>query len=288
MAGTANDDVDRTLAGDGTVGRTRTVLVTFLGSIVRRMGGWFPVSGAVEVLGRSGLDAAGVRTAVFRLKQRGWLVPESRANVKGYALTASALEALAAGDEVIWHARQPARLDQGWCIVNFTVAESARALRHRLRSHLAALGFGNVGSAVWIAPARMLDAARQAIDELGLGGQSIVFVGDYAGGQDLEKLIGSGWDLPAIAERYRAFIELYGERSRILDGTEVIDGQEALRLHLAAVDDWRRLPFRDPGLPPEILPADWPGPAAVALFEKLTLQLEGRALAHAAGFWPTA
>ena len=65
------------------------------------------------------------------------------------------------------------------------------------------------------------------------------------------------------------------------------DGAEALRLYLAVVDDWRQLPFRDPGLPAEVLGDAWPGPEAVALFETLTRQLEGRALAHAAGFWPS-
>jgi phenylacetic acid degradation operon negative regulatory protein len=51
------------------------------------------------------------------------------------------------------------------------------------------------------------------------------------------------------------------------------------------IDQWRKLPFRDPGLPREILPADWSAPAAGALFEGLVAALEDPALAHAAKHW---
>jgi phenylacetic acid degradation operon negative regulatory protein len=35
-----------------------------------------------------------------------------------------------------------------------------------------------------------------------------------------------------------------------------------------------------------VLAADWSAPEAGALFHKLVTILEGRALAHAAGYWP--
>ncbi|WP_406443763.1 PaaX family transcriptional regulator [Streptomyces sp. NBC_00631] len=267
--------------------RSRTVLVSFLGAIVRKMGNWMPIAGTVELLTASGLDAASVRTAVFRLKKRGWLESESRAGMRGYALTPAALEALAAGDEVIWHARQPAELGDGWCFVNFSVPESARALRHRLTAHLTSLGFGNIGSAVWIAPARMLPAAQRAIAELELTGQCAVFVGDYVAGQPLTAMVRGGWDLDEIDLRYREFLSVYeGEADRLTEAA-VIDGRHAYVTYLAVIDHWRKLPFRDPGLPREVLPANWSGPAAVQLFERMVTILEGRALAHAAAYWST-
>ena len=135
--------------------QSRTTVVTFLGAVVRPLGDWMPIAGAVDLLGQAGLDAPSVRTAVHRLKGNGWLVSQPRHDVRGYALTETALETLAAGDEVIWHARTPAELAEGWCIVHFGVPESKRAKRHQLRAHLSSLGFGNVGTALWIAPARM-------------------------------------------------------------------------------------------------------------------------------------
>src|SRR6478735_1345977 len=145
-----------------TAQRSRTVVVSFLGAIVRPMGAWMPISGTVDLLSQIGLDPASVRTAVSRLKANGWLYSEARHGVRGYALTDQASATLAAGDEVIWHARQPADLAEGWCVVNFSVPESIRSKRYQLRSHLAHLGFGNIGTAMWIAPARMQNAVAKA------------------------------------------------------------------------------------------------------------------------------
>lgn len=256
--------------------------MTFLGAIVRKLGNWMPISGTIELTGQLGLDDASVRTAVSRLKKRGWLDTRTHDGLRGYQLTPHARAELAAGDEIIWHARKPADLADGWCVVTFSVPESARARRHQLRSHLAALGFGNASGATWIAPARMLDSARKAIAELGLTGYCSIFVGDYAGGKDLPVLLNEAWDLTRVDADYRSFLERHASEAETLRG---VRGEEAFVRYLMIVDEWRKLPYRDPGLPPEILPGDWSGPAATALFEDLVAGLEGHALAHAARYW---
>jgi len=266
---------------------SRTVVVTFLGAVVRRMGGWLPIGGAIDLLAAVDLDGPTVRTAVFRLKKRGWLTPEVRGSVRGYALTPLAQQALARGDEVIWHARQPAALQDGWCIVNFSVPEVMRSRRQQLRAHLSGLGFGNVGTATWIAPARMLPAAEAAIAELDLVGHSAVFVGRHVAGQDLGSLLHESWDLAGIDRRYREFVTGHADLARALASRSVIEPAEAFATYLRVVDAWRRLPYRDPGLPRALLPEDWSGPEAAALFEQLVHRLESRALAHAAGRWPS-
>ena len=271
--------------GTGASGRSRNVLVSFLGAIVRRMGDWTPIAGTVDLMAQAGLDSSSVRTAVFRLKKRGWLEPESRAGRRGYALTPTALDALSAGDEVIWHARKPAVLADGWCVVTFSLPESARTQRHQLRSHLTSLGFGNSGAAVWLAPARMRGAAERAIAELDLRSYCAVFVGEYVAGQDLTDLVRSSWDLTDIDRRYRAFIEDHRPVADRLRGEGLTDARDAFVTYLSVVDHWRKLPFRDPGLPPELLADDWSAPGATALFEHLAGSLEGRALAHAASYW---
>ena len=266
--------------------RSRAVLIGFLGSVVRPLGGWMPIGAAVELLGQAGVDESSVRTGVSRLKQRDWLAPEPRDGVRGYALTGQAAEALRAGDEVVWHARRPADLADGWCIVHFSVPESARARRTRLRSRLAALGFGNVGSAMWIAPARMLEEGRRAIAELELTAQCALFVGEYAGGVGLAQLARESWDLTAINAGYQGFLKRYGAAETQLRTLAAAGGAEPFAAYLAVIEDWRRLPFRDPGLPSELLGREWVAADAGALFERLVAVLERPALDHAGRAWP--
>lgn len=265
--------------------QSRSTVVTFLGAVVRPLGGWMPIAGAVDLLGEVGIDGPSVRTAVFRLKKNGWLESTSQNGARGYALTGEADATLAAGDEVIWHARRPADLADGWCIVHFGVPESMRAKRHQLRAHLSHLGFGNAGTALWIAPARMRSAAERAIAELDLAAYAAIFVGGYHGPQDLTDLLYGAWDLAAIDQGYRDFLDDYAPREEEL---VALRRGEAFAAYLQLVDAWRKLPFRDPGLPREVLDPQWSAPDATALFERLVGKLEKPALKHARTYWPTA
>lgn len=267
--------------------QARSTVVTFLGAVVRPMGNWMPIAGTVDLLTHAGLDAPYVRTAVHRLKANGWLSPEARGGARGYGLTETALTTLAAGDEVIWHARSPADLADGWCIVHFGVPESMRSKRQQLRAHLSHLGFGNIGTALWIAPARMRPAAERAVAELELTSYAAIFVGAYHGTQDLTELLYSSWDLAGIDQSYRAFAEEYGLRASVIERNR-LQPAAAYATYIAMLDDWRRLPFRDPGLPRAVLSSDWSGPRAVAVFERLVAALEKPALEYARRRWPSA
>lgn len=260
---------------------SRTLLVTLLGSFARRTDDWMPISAIVSLLGELGADESSIRTSVSRLKKRDWLIPDKRDSKSGYRLSPLARDVLAAGDRVIWHARKPAVLEDGWCIASFSVPETARAKRHLLRSRLAALGFGNAGPGVWIAPARMRGDALAVIDALSLREYTNVFVGRHEGGQHLTQMIRSSWDLDDIHARYRAFV---GAHSRDIDGGGLSaegsgEPRDAFVRFMRAVDDWRALPLRDPGLPRELLRSDWAGDAATELLESIVSRFDALALA---------
>src|SRR4051794_41716153 len=75
----------------------RSLLMTFLGAFLRRLGGWIAVADLVALMGDLGLDEQAVRSAVSRLKRRGVIAPERRAAAAGDRLTARGEAILEAG-----------------------------------------------------------------------------------------------------------------------------------------------------------------------------------------------
>ena len=70
------------------------------------------------------------------------------------------------------------------------------------------------------------------------------------------------------------FAVLRGESLSLFDGLRPADlSRHALHAELGPVTlshllhEWRKFLFRDPGLPLELLPEDWPGAAAAAYFD---------------------
>lgn len=258
--------------------RPRSLILSFYGAFVRRLGGWVAVADLLAVMAEVGLDEQAVRSSVSRLKSRGWLIPERRDGAPGYALSDPARAALAAGDERIYGPGEPADLADGWLIVVFSVPEAQRADRHVLRSRLTWLGLGSDASGVWIGPYRLLPATRSMLESLRLHRYVDLFHADYAGFDDAARLVARCWDLDRLRSLYADFVAV--QRPVLRAATRGTADVRAFTGYLTALDQWRGLPFLDPGLPRELLPGGWEGAAAAAVFAGLTDALAEPAYRH--------
>lgn len=249
-------------------GSATALLRTLVGTVLRPIGGWMSAAGAVDLMGALGIPPATARSSLTRLCARGVLRREPRDGTAGYALDPAALPMLERGDARIFGAREPAR---SWCLVSFSFPERQRSRRHQLRRRLAALGCGAVADGLWIGPSalrpELADTAAEFAAEL--------FVGAHPTG-DLADGLARWYDLAAIRRVHDDFLARFGAVR------PPGDEGDAFALWVRVLDEWRVLPYRDPGLPPEALPADWPGAASAALFARIRADLEGRAVAHAA------
>ncbi|MFJ4961768.1 PaaX family transcriptional regulator C-terminal domain-containing protein [Streptomyces sp. NPDC088729] len=252
----------------------RSLIVTLYGAYGRPADDApFPVSELIRLLHAAGVDAPSVRSCVSRLKRRGLLVATRAADGSAaYALSPDARQLLDDGDRRIY--RRPApRLADGWVLAVFSVPEEERSKRHLLRSRLARLGFGTAAPGVWIAPAGLYEETRHTLERLELAAYVDLFRGEHLGFAATRRSVARWWDLEQVARLHRDFLELHEPVLRDWESPGRAEGadrpQDAYRDYLLALDSWRQLPYADPGLPPELLPGDWPGGRAAQVFRQL-------------------
>jgi phenylacetic acid degradation operon negative regulatory protein len=258
--------------------RPRSQILYIYGGFARRLGGWLPVSALVELMAELGVEPPAVRAAVTRMKGGG-LLSSSRRAVAGYALTPRARQILEEGDRRILTAREPANLADGWVLVIFSVPESERDKRHKLRSYLRWLGFGTLASAAWIAPRRSRAELETVLDRADLLDYTERFDVSYGGLEASRRLARKCWDLSELGSMYSRFAIHWGpvlQRWR----AEQAAPRDAFAQYISLIAEWRRLPFLDPGLPLEILPDDWEGEKAKSIYFALLGQIDSAALAH--------
>lgn len=248
--------------------RPQHLIVTVFGRYGRARGGTVQIADLIELMAALGIDAGTVRSAVSRLKQRGLLVSDRRAGAASYRLSDSLSEVFAAGDHRIFETHR-AGLGDPWLLASFSVPEKERPQRHQLRKLLIRLGFGQVSGGLWIAPGLIADETKTALHQAGLDDYVELFLGSRASAEPLVDAVRGWWDFDALEPMYRAFVDAYAPVSH-----GDLGGEEAFRVYLAAVTQWRRLTYLDPGIPLELLPDGWAGLEAERLFFALRAQIE--------------
>ena len=262
---------------------TQLLILTVYGRYSPVVGGWMAVAHLIELLRRLGVEAQATRSAIVRMTRAGFLAPAPRGAVRGYAATAVAEAAFVQGDAAVESAVEHGPLQDGWTIVSFSVPESEREKRYTLRKRLLWLGMGNLGSGLWIAPARALPQVMAWVRRLGFERFVDVFSAHYEGFDDVADLVRRSWDLERLARSYRAYVQVWSPVVERLRSTGAApEPSEAFTTYTTALQQWIRFPFLDPGLPSELLPAGWGGAEAHALFRELRARLEPAAFDYVA------
>ena len=96
---------------------------------------------------------------------------------------------------------------------------------------------------------------------------------------DERSLARAAWDLDEVEQRYEDFLELVSRRRPRSD-------RQALVAQVRLVQEWRRFPLLDPGLPRELLPPRWTGNRAAEVFRERHAAWAPRAQAGVGGARP--
>ncbi|WP_214412655.1 PaaX family transcriptional regulator [Sphaerisporangium fuscum] len=242
----------------------RAALFDLYGDHLRTRGGRASVAALVRLLAPLDIAAPAVRTAISRMVRQEWLAPVRLPQGPGYAMTPKCARRL---DETVARVYRSGSVPWSgrWQVLVFQPVRE-RARRERLRADLSFLGYASLSETTWIGPrpsgelAALLDDQQVRAD---------VFESTLDG--DPRELVARAWDLSAIARAYEEWMEqavdLVGGLARDAPDHQIFATRSRL------VHGWRNFLFRDPGLPPELLPPAWPGEKARVYFEQEAARL---------------
>lgn len=252
--------------------RPQDLVFTLFGEYLLHRPGRVPVGSLIDLLVPFGLSEGAVRTVLSRMVRRRWLVSGGRSRRGLYALSARGRRLLEAGAARIFHPRWDEPWDGQWYLLAYSIPESRRKLRDRLRVRLAWLGFGSLGNGLWISPHDVDGEVRELARSFRLESRLVSFRGPATGFTEPAQLVKTCWDVPGINRRYEAFIRRWQpqyERVRSSVPAGAVDAEACFVLRFRLIHEYREFPLLDPYLPRALLPPDWSGERAAHLFRSV-------------------
>jgi phenylacetic acid degradation operon negative regulatory protein len=265
LANCANSQQNTAMAGQNLIEqllsgldlKSTGFIITIYGDVVVPRGGTLWTGSLIDLCGAVGLSESVVRTALSRLAGSEQLQGLRLGRRSYYQLHPSAQAEFKQAAQLLYAPIAPAT---GWQIIHHPEASD---------DDLRQLKATRLSPQVLLRPDRGQRAPSGFMT--------------FSAGQPTEqdRILGL-WDLVDLRLRYQSIIERFEPLAGIMAGKPDISPSDALLIRLLLVNSYRAALLRDPHLPEDILPLDWPGKAARQLFNALYLALSPLAESHIA------
>ena len=263
-----------------------SLITSVFGDVVMPRGGQIWLGSLIRLLSPLGLNERLVRTTVFRLLKEEWLSTQAQGRRTDYHLTPAGEAMFLQASQHIY-ACAPPSWDRQWRLL-LVVGEVPAKAREPLRRALFWQGFGDLGQGKFVHPTADLTSVMENLTSSGLGAHLHALLPLQTQQQNAphtlsdREVVSKAWDLRELAGGYRQFDATYRpilEEIQI-QGPDSLSPDLALELRILLIHDYRRLLLRDPELPKELLPADWPGHAARELCQSIYARVLAPSEAH--------
>ncbi len=244
--------------------RAGSLLVTIFGDALAPRGGTAWLGSLIKVVEPFGVSARLVRTSVSRLAKDDWLESAQQGRRSYYALSAEGRARFAAATARIYG--EPRHEWHGALSLALLTAQDADS-RELTRKTLTNGGYRPLSATLL---ARTDDTAQHSPLDVS---QAIMLTARPDARQDIARLrtlIEARWDLAHLRERYHVFL---GTFRPLLESLEEHSGRAppalSFQVRTMLVHEYRKILLRDPLLPSDLVPSDWPGLSAYQLCRNL-------------------
>jgi phenylacetic acid degradation operon negative regulatory protein len=250
---------------------SQDMVFTLYGDYIRHRGGEAWTGSLIELMGLFGLSEQAVRSTLSRMSRKGWLTRSRSGRHSFYTQTPKLLALLEEGAQRIFNPRHDP-WDGQWYLLTYSIPESKRSLRRRLRQQLLWLGFGALHQATWISPRDLRREVERVVYSLNIDPYVEFFTAKHRGFSTDREIVAQCWNLKQLNDYYAGFIARYRpsfeeHQGRVMAGNGLAPA-ECFGQRFMLVHEYRFSPYVDPNLPPELLPDGWLGLGAAQLFQQ--------------------
>ncbi|WP_028303793.1 phenylacetic acid degradation operon negative regulatory protein PaaX [Oceanospirillum maris] len=249
--------------------RAGSLIITVYGDAIATRGGTVWLGSLIKALEPLGLNQRLVRTSVFRLAKEEWLTAEQVGRRSYYSLTGAGRRRFEKAFKRVYAPVLP-DWDGQWCIV--MTGQMEQETRRPVKEELGWLGFGNIAPGVMAHPKVDLPELQATLKDLNALDDAIIFETrkqDLLNGRPLRLMVKECWNLDALSEGYRYFLNKFRPIWQELKDAEHLDPEDCFLVRTLLIHEYRRILLKDPQLPEELLPSDWEGTAARLLCRNL-------------------
>ncbi|MFG3435810.1 PaaX family transcriptional regulator C-terminal domain-containing protein [Nonomuraea sp. NPDC047897] len=262
---------------EGAEATPRSLVFDLFGEYVRANGGYLTLQALSRLVAPFGVQPDSLRVLMSRLRRNGWFETIRVGRTSFYLPSALGWQLLDEGYTRIMSGPHD-EWSGDWYMVIFSVPETERTARARIRKQLVWLGFGQLAPSTWVSPHDRLSEATDLLRGEPCTQFDRMITRSLTPEED-RAIAGRCWDLVLIAKGYLDYIERWTRTlSEVRAAPPAPDRAFVLRTQV--IHEYRKFLFADPDLPARLLPDEWPGHPAWRVMRSVFATLREPATQH--------
>ncbi|HDU8210332.1 PaaX family transcriptional regulator [Acinetobacter baumannii] len=245
-----------------------SLISTIFGDSVLHRGGNISLASLIQLLELFGFNDRAVRTSVFRLVKNDWLCSDKIGRTSFYRITDSSRSTYLQAEQRIYN-DQMKEWDHYWDLILMSSLDTE--IKALLKKELEWLGFANISTNLMAYPGCNRIELQRLLVDLNMSEQVVVFKAEtlqlFNNSVDtIGRMLRTNWPIDELRQRYLQFLDIFREIGVLLmQENEQLEPVQAFQIRTLLIHYYRRILLKDPALPLELLPTDWPAISARTL-----------------------
>ncbi|MCT9560704.1 phenylacetic acid degradation operon negative regulatory protein PaaX [Acinetobacter baumannii] len=245
-----------------------SLISTIFGDSVLHRGGNISLASLIQLLELFGFNDRAVRTSVFRLVKNDWLCSDKIGRTSFYRITDSSRSTYLQAEQRIYN-DQMKEWDHYWDLILMSSLDTEN--KALLKKELEWLGFANISTNLMAYPGCNRIELQRLLVDLNMSEQVVVFKAEtlqlFNNSVDtIGRMLRTNWPIDELRQKYLQFLDIFREIGVLLmQENEQLEPVQAFQIRTLLIHYYRRILLKDPALPLELLPTDWPAISARTL-----------------------